>query len=185
MLQVRDIQKQSCVIPKRVVTHFRRWEDPAVREYGISSILYCDAPATFVIRNTELILCLTKFIGEEHNPPWKIWGRRRQGAGHLSARALLTFCSKPHNWQFPHHRPRTDEADTGVPVLKSVAGKSKHRIRFNVRLSVWGLQSEAQIQSSPLCGPEVLYKTFHPSRDRRRMTGWSNLLTEILYNLCI
>lgn len=55
-----------------------------------------DAPATFVIRNTELIQCLTKFIGEEHNPPWKIWGRRRQGAGYLLARALLTFCSKPH-----------------------------------------------------------------------------------------
>lgn len=83
--------------PKEGCNSLQKIRHTAVREYGISSILYCDAPATFVIRNTELILRLTKFIGEEHNPPSKIWGRRRQGAGHLSARALLTFCSKPHN----------------------------------------------------------------------------------------
>lgn len=70
--------------PKKGCNSLQKIRHTAIREYGISSKLYCDAPATFVIRNTELILCLTKFIGEGHNPPWKIWGKETGSRASLS-----------------------------------------------------------------------------------------------------
>lgn len=154
---------------KRLPTHFQKIRHTAIREYGISAILYCDfQPLRSEMQ--ELILCLHKFKGNwrEHTAHHGESGEEETRSKVSLSQALLTFCSKPHNRQFPHHRPRTEEADTRGTCAQNQSLKSKkYRVRFNVRLFVWGLQSEAQIQSSPLLCLRLFTKPFISQEGRK------------------